>query len=109
MVIAQWGHTLKRGHRTGAVRCPRFSVCLHCLATCGRCPYCEQGTEQFCASAAMIGKHRDGGYAEFIVMPTRSVFKLPEEIPYEQGAIMMCSSATSLHALKKARLRSGET
>jgi propanol-preferring alcohol dehydrogenase len=57
----------------------------------------------------MIGKHRDGGYAEFIVMPARSVFKLPAEISFEHGAVMMCSSATSLHALKKARLRPGET
>jgi 2-desacetyl-2-hydroxyethyl bacteriochlorophyllide A dehydrogenase len=42
-------------------------------------------------------------------MPARSVFHLPPEIPFEQGAIMMCSSATALHALNKARLKSGES
>ena len=57
----------------------------------------------------MIGKHRDGGWAEFIVMPERSVFALPDEIPFEQGAILMCSAATSLHALHKARLKPGES
>src|SRR6267142_6835908 len=84
-------------------------VCVHYLATCGSCAYCAGGEEQFCASASMIGKYRDGGYAEYIVMPARSVFHLPAEIPYEQGAIMMCSSATSFHALKKAQLKPGET
>ncbi|HWM25800.1 MAG TPA: zinc-binding dehydrogenase [Chthoniobacterales bacterium] len=84
-------------------------VCVHYLATCGRCAFCQAGTEQFCRTAQMIGKHRDGGYAEFIVVPERSVFHLPDEIPFEQGAILMCSSATSLHALHKARLRPGET
>jgi propanol-preferring alcohol dehydrogenase len=84
-------------------------VCVHYLVTCGRCAFCQAGTEQFCLTAQMIGKHRDGGYAEFIVVPERSVFRLPDEIPFEQGAILMCSSATSLHALNKARLRSGET
>jgi 2-desacetyl-2-hydroxyethyl bacteriochlorophyllide A dehydrogenase len=84
-------------------------VCLHYLASCGDCTYCQRGTEQFCASGAMIGKFRDGGYAEFIVMPARSVFRLSDEIPFEQGAIMMCSSATSLHALNKARVRAGES
>ncbi len=84
-------------------------VCLHYLASCGECDYCQRGNEQFCVSGAMMGKYRDGGYAEFIVMPARSVFRLPEEIPFEQGAILMCSSATSLHALNKARLRAGET
>ena len=84
-------------------------VCLHYLVTCGHCRFCLAGTEQFCVTVQMIGKHRDGGYAEFIVVPERSVFRLPDEIPYEQGAILMCSSATSLHALQKARLSAGET
>jgi propanol-preferring alcohol dehydrogenase len=57
----------------------------------------------------MVGNRRDGGYAEFIVVPARSVFRLPDEIPFAQGAILMCSSATSLHALRKARLRPDET
>ena len=84
-------------------------VCVHYLVTCGQCIFCKAGTEQFCATAQMIGKHRDGGYADFIIVPERSVFHLPDEIPFEQGAILMCSSATSLHALNKSRLRPGET
>jgi propanol-preferring alcohol dehydrogenase len=84
-------------------------VCLHYLTSCGECTYCQRGNEQFCTSGAMIGKYRDGGYAEFIVMPARSVVRLPDEIPFEQGAILMCSSATSLHAINKARLRAGES
>lgn len=88
---------------------PGDGVCLHYLATCGECDFCQSGNEQFCPTGQMIGKHRDGGYAEFICMPARSVFRLPAEIPFEQGAIMMCSSATSLHALRKARMKAGET
>lgn len=88
---------------------PGDRVCVHYLATCGACAWCSGGNEQFCASGQMIGKYRDGGYAEFILMPSRSVFRLPDEIPFEHGAIMMCSSSTSLHALRKARLRPGET
>ena len=84
-------------------------VCVHYLATCGDCAYCNEGSEQFCTTGEMIGKYRDGGYAEFICVPARSVFVLPEEIPFDQGAIMMCSSATSLHALKKVRSAAGET
>ena len=84
-------------------------VCIHYMATCGTCGFCQQGEEQFCGTGQMIGKYRDGGFAEFILMPARSVFKLPEEIPFQHGAIMMCSSATSLHALNKARLHPGES
>jgi 2-desacetyl-2-hydroxyethyl bacteriochlorophyllide A dehydrogenase len=87
---------------------PGDRVCLHYLATCGQCGYCRQGTEQFCATGQMIGKHCAGGYAEAIAIPARSVFPLPEAIPFEQGAVMMCSSATALHALRKGRLAAGE-
>lgn len=88
---------------------PGDRVCLHYLVTCGQCEYCNCGSEQFCTSGSMIGKYRDGGYAEYISLPARSVFHLPQEIPFAQGAIMMCSSATSFHALRKARLQPGET
>jgi 2-desacetyl-2-hydroxyethyl bacteriochlorophyllide A dehydrogenase len=84
-------------------------VCVHYLVTCGKCESCRTGNEQFCPGGEMIGKHRDGGYAEFIAIPEHSVFGLPSEIPFEQGAILMCSSATSWHALKKARLVAGES
>jgi D-arabinose 1-dehydrogenase-like Zn-dependent alcohol dehydrogenase len=57
----------------------------------------------------MIGKHRDGGYAEFIKVPGANAFSLPDEIPFDAGAIMMCSSATALHALNKARFKAGES
>jgi propanol-preferring alcohol dehydrogenase len=57
----------------------------------------------------MMGKHRDGGYAEFVVMPGRSLCRLPAEISFEAGAIMMCSAATAFHALKKAKLEPGQS
>jgi len=84
-------------------------VCLHYMVTCGQCVYCNQGHEQFCTQGAMLGKHRDGGYAEYISLPARGAFRLPETIPFEHGAIMMCSSATAFHALIKASLQPGET
>src|SRR5215472_874428 len=84
-------------------------VCVNYLVRCGSCEFCARGLEQFCRSGQMIGKHRDGGYAEFIKVPGANAFLLPDEIPFEVGAIMMCSSATALHALNKARFKAGES
>jgi D-arabinose 1-dehydrogenase-like Zn-dependent alcohol dehydrogenase len=83
-------------------------IAVHYMVTCGECTYCHLGSEQFCLEGQMVGKHRHGGYAEYIVVPARSVVPLPEEISFEQGAVMMCSSATSFHALFKSRLQAGE-
>jgi len=90
-------------------RRPGERVCLHYLVTCGACAFCRGGHEQFCPSGEMIGKHRDGGFAELIAVPAANAVALPQEIDFAQGAVLMCSSATSLHALRKARLRGGET
>jgi 2-desacetyl-2-hydroxyethyl bacteriochlorophyllide A dehydrogenase len=84
-------------------------VSLHYLLTCGNCDYCRQGREQFCVNGTMIGKHRDGGYAEYIAVPARNTVPLPDAVSFEQGAVLMCSTSTSFHALRKARLRAGET
>jgi 2-desacetyl-2-hydroxyethyl bacteriochlorophyllide A dehydrogenase len=91
-------------------RCrPGERVCLHYMLTCGSCYYCTTGSEQFCESGKMIGHYTDGGYADYISVPERSVLPLPAEIPFEPGATLMCASATSLHALRKGRLKGGET
>lgn len=84
-------------------------VCLHYLVTCGRCPHCIAGREQYCTTGQMIGHHRDGGQAEYIVVPARNAVHLPAAIPFAHGAAMMCSSATSLHAIRRGRLQPGET
>lgn len=84
-------------------------VCLHYLVGCGTCEDCRNGNERFCADMTMIGKERDGGFAEFIAIPAKNAVQLPNEISFTHGAVMMCSSATSLHALQKGRLAPGET
>jgi 2-desacetyl-2-hydroxyethyl bacteriochlorophyllide A dehydrogenase len=61
------------------------------------------------ANGDMLGKERDGGYAERIAVPAENAIPVPDEVPLEQAAIMMCSTATALHALRLASLRQGES
>jgi 2-desacetyl-2-hydroxyethyl bacteriochlorophyllide A dehydrogenase len=84
-------------------------VCLHYNLTCGDCYYCSTGNEQFCSQVVMLGHFANGGFAEYVAVPARNAIPLPAEIPFEQGATLMCASATSFHALRKARLKGGET
>jgi propanol-preferring alcohol dehydrogenase len=84
-------------------------VCLHYNLSCGDCYYCQTGKEQFCTTVRMIGHHIDGGYAEYIAVPARNAIPLPEEISFEEGATLMCASATALHALRRGRVKDGET
>lgn len=83
-------------------------VSLHYLITCGNCYYCVSGNEQFCEQGKMIGHHSNGGYAEYIAVPARNAILLPDEIPFEQGATLMCASATAFHSLMKSRIKPGD-
>jgi propanol-preferring alcohol dehydrogenase len=57
----------------------------------------------------MIGKECDGGYAERIVVPAANVVPVPDNVPLEHAAVMMCSTATAYHALRLAELKPGES
>ncbi len=78
-------------------------VCLHYQTFCGSCRWCTAGHEQFCPDGRMLGNSRSGGFAEFITVPSVNAVYLPDQVPMEHAAVMMCSSATALHALRQAR------
>lgn len=83
-------------------------VALHYLVTCGRCDACARGLEQFCRHGKMIGKHLDGGYAQYTVAPAHNAIPVADGVGAAEAAILMCSSATAFHALRKARLAPGD-
>jgi propanol-preferring alcohol dehydrogenase len=56
----------------------------------------------------MIGKDIDGGFAQYVKVPARSILKLPSGIPFEQAAIMGCAVPTAYHALRRGRVRPGD-
>ncbi|HUP60806.1 MAG TPA: alcohol dehydrogenase catalytic domain-containing protein [Thermoanaerobaculia bacterium] len=84
-------------------------VALHYLISCGTCERCRRHGEQFCVSGAMLGKMRDGGYAERIVVPAVNAIPIPDEVSSDVAAIMMCSAATAYHALRLAGLQRGDS
>ncbi len=84
-------------------------VGIHYVVSCTRCDGCLRRGEQFCTTYEMVGKDRDGGYAEAIVVPERNAIELPGAVDMRHGAVMMCSSVTALHSLHRATMRPGQT
>lgn len=85
-------------------------VVVYITLTCGECRYCRIGKENLCERKQTVGVTVDGGFAECLKVPARSLVKLPSEIAFEEGAILACGVVTPYHALKDiADLRIGET
>jgi threonine dehydrogenase-like Zn-dependent dehydrogenase len=83
-------------------------VLIHYVISCGACINCNSGQDNKCLSYTSFGHHVDGGFAEYAVVPARNAFRLPKEIPFEQGAVMGCAVPTAFHALRIAETAPGD-
>jgi len=84
-------------------------VCVYIFITCGECLYCSKGEENNCIHFKRIGVELNGAYAEYLKVPARNAFKIPDGISYEEAAGIADAVVTSFHALReKAKIRLGE-
>ena len=85
-------------------------VIAYYYAGCGRCRWCRTGQENLCPQpAAELGFITDGGFAEYVRTPARSLVAIPPEMGPVEAATLGCSAATAIHAVGIARLALGET
>lgn len=75
---------------------------------CGNCPACKNGKKQLCESLYAIGVNRNGGFAEYCVVPQAQCYLLPPELPLEYGA-MVEPLACCLHGIDRAKIQPGQT
>ena len=70
--------------------------------TDGTCQYCQTGRENLCINARFTGRDIDGGYAELTVADERFCLPLPDELPDEQLAPLLCGGLIGYRALRMA-------
>ncbi|MEM3577898.1 MAG: NAD(P)-dependent alcohol dehydrogenase [Candidatus Bathyarchaeia archaeon] len=68
---------------------------------CGSCIMCRTGFENCCLYNRPIGFGRDGGYAEYITVPAKSLINIENLIP-EDVAPLACGGVTVFRAMRKA-------
>jgi len=94
------GKMVKTGDRVGVA---------WIFSSCGNCEYCLNGLENLCPEFAATGRDRHGGYAEFMVVPEISVFKIPNDIEDVKAAPLLCAGAIGYRALKLTGLWNGQS
>ena len=102
-VVAEVGSQVTR-HRVGD------RVGVGCMVdSCRECAGCRAGEEQYCQSGCVDtynGRDRDGsvtqgGYSERIVVDERFVLRVPDSIPLERAAPLLCAGITTYSPLRK--------
>jgi threonine dehydrogenase-like Zn-dependent dehydrogenase len=96
------------GHEVAGVLADGRAVALEPLAPCGHCDMCVQGDYGLCRSgAAMIhGVGRDGGMAEEIIVPERSIVPLPNNVS-AADACLVEPLAVAAHGIRRLDLQPG--
>jgi L-iditol 2-dehydrogenase len=78
------------------------------LVPCFECEQCQRGFYSACHSYSFIGSRQAGCYAEFVEVPERNIFVVPEELPFEHVA-MIEPSTVARHMLALGDFKSGQT
>ncbi len=72
----------------------------------GLCPACRVGDENLCDNPRSLGVYRDGGYAEYVLVPNyRYLLPIPENLDTETAATLSCSALTAYGAVKNTAIK----
>jgi L-iditol 2-dehydrogenase len=80
---------------------------------CGECAFCKRGEMNLCDNRQVIGVscgdyRRHGAFAEYVVVPQRILYHLPEGISFAEAAMLEAASV-ALHGVRLSGAAGGET
>jgi L-iditol 2-dehydrogenase len=78
------------------------------MIPCNRCRRCKEGATQLCLNYDQIGFTRQGGYGEYVRVPSHVVHRLPAGVSFAAGVLVEPASCVQ-RALERARPRPGDT
>jgi alcohol dehydrogenase, propanol-preferring len=77
-------------------------VTVYFYLVCGHCRWCRDGRETLCENfAGYVGVHRDGGFAEFVCLPSENFLRIPDSLSYESAAIAADAVNTNWHCMRR--------
>lgn len=63
-------------------------VAIDPVVSCGECYPCRIGRNNVCKSLKVRGVHTDGGFAEYVAVPSKSVYQILKDIPWAEAAMI---------------------
>jgi propanol-preferring alcohol dehydrogenase len=76
---------------------------------CFQCTACRKGLFINCINAKITGITYDGGYAEYVVVPSEAVARIPEKLDAKDAGPLLCAGITTYNALRHSGARPGDT
>lgn len=77
-------------------------------SSCGNCGYCRGGNENLCENARFTGYSANGGYAEYMVIPEKFAYSIPEIFSDEEASPLLCAGIIGYRALRLSEIKPGQ-
>lgn len=77
-------------------------------SSCGKCEHCLAGNENLCPEFKATGRDANGGYAEYMVVPETSAFRIPAIFSDIEAAPLLCAGAIGYRSLRLCNLKDGQ-
>lgn len=78
------------------------------VMACGTCYQCRAGQNNLCSTGGLIGRDRDGGFADFVSVPAGNVHALPDAIKNKEASLLQVLT-TCVHAQQLGPVIPGES
>jgi NADPH:quinone reductase-like Zn-dependent oxidoreductase len=89
---------------------PGDRVMINPTLSCGACTACAAGEDTLCSKLRVLGEHRSGTIAEYVVVPARNLAAVPSGMSWAQAAAFSLATLTAWRMLTtRARATAGET
>lgn len=75
---------------------------------CFECEPCRRGDFVLCQREKITAIHFDGGYQEYMVAPAEAVAAMPDELPSDEAAPLLCAGITVYNSLRNSGARGGD-
>jgi D-arabinose 1-dehydrogenase-like Zn-dependent alcohol dehydrogenase len=75
---------------------------------CFTCDPCRRGDFINCQFQKITAIHFDGGYAEYLIVPAEAVALIPDDLPADEAAPLLCAGITVFNALRNSGARGGD-
>ena len=76
---------------------------------CGECEFCQRGDESICVKGELLGVSRDGGFADQVLVPARSLVHMPAGLNFNASAALTLAGSTAMHMLtNRTQVRTGD-
>lgn len=75
---------------------------------CGECYFCKNGMQHFCKNNIGIGTTVDGGFAEYVIMREKQVYKVSDDLSFIEAAMTEPISCC-LHGIDLCNIKAGDT